>query len=167
MGMQSYFFTLWVSRTLTDKGIKEFFQQNYKVSPYLWRSEKLLKRYNIDAKRFVIDKKAVVKINTLRNETSITFELCFCNYNENVEYMYNVLKKLNIFLGKGTQLILINIKYDFNLLDLEKFRKILKESHKDKLNIFQNKYGNIKEDILPQNFYSQLNKLMRKINKCN
>ena len=127
MGMQSYFFTLWVSRTLTDKGIKEFFQQNYKGSPYWWRSEKLLKRYNIDAKRFVIDKKAVVKINTLRNETSITFELCFCNYNENVEYMYNVLKKLHIFLGKGTHLILINIKYDFNFLDLEKFRKILKE----------------------------------------
>lgn len=69
------------------------------VYPYLVPSGKLLKRHIVDNSRFVIDNKSVVRIVTFEDLVRVTFELCFSNYESNLEYIFNVPKKISL-LGR-------------------------------------------------------------------
>lgn len=158
MGMEGYFFAVAVNSSLTASEIKDFIEHQFEVHPYLMPSGKLFKRHIVDESRFTIDNKAVAGIATLENVAKITFELCFSNYDRNVTYIFNVSKKISS-LGSVSSLIVLNSQYDFNVMEFEEFRRVLKQSHKDKLNNFNEKYGKLNIDILPQDFYNCVRRL--------
>lgn len=153
MGMESYFVTIEiVNCSLTEQQLKDYLRQNYKVTSYLMPTGNLFKRYVRNESRFVIDKKATVTTSTTSKGLSISFQLCFSNYNQNVTYIFDVCKSLCL-LESGCVLVLMNNQYDFNALNIDEFRALLLQSHKDKRDTFVKKYGEINCDILPQYFY--------------
>lgn len=154
MGMASYYFTLEMKESPMDKEIKRLFEQQYKVSEYQMPSGRLFRKQINDNSRFIIDNKAVVSISADRNITEISFELCFSNFLENLSYMYNVSKWVSSLCHKTT-LIVLNSQYDFDRLDVEKFRNIIMQAYSKKYHLFKQQYGEITADILPQKFYSK------------
>lgn len=152
MGMESYYIKLDVEDLKFSDSIKECFKQRYSVSEYKMSSGKLFKKSIVDDRRFVIDGKAIVTITKMQNTTEITFELCFSNYEDNLLYIYNVAQWISS-LGRETKLIVLNSEFIFNALDYEKFKKIISKSFNVKMQQFNARYGKIKVDILPHDFY--------------
>lgn len=161
MGMESYYFTISFDGSTPEK-IKDFFQRNYIVKPYSMPTGKLFRHRIIDENRFVIDNKAVIGINSVKDRINVTFELCFSNYSNNVAYAFGVAKKLCL-LGSSSYLVLPHSQYSFDLLDISEFKRVLEQSHKEKLRLFNQTYGEVKTDILPQDFYDYIRKLKRRI----
>ena len=158
--MESYFFTISISNDIMNYDItKNFFEKSCKVGPYLAPSGKLFKRYIKDEDRFTIDNKAVVTIYESEKQTDVNFSLCFSNYSVNVEYIYNISKQISDLSKSDSYLILLDKKYQFNGMEIKHFKELLLLSHKEKYNIFITNYGNMNIDILPQNFYSYINKI--------
>lgn len=153
MGMEGYFLTLEVETLLDSNEIKKSFEEKYKINQCLIPTGNFLKRYIVDDSRFVIDNKAVVNVVVLKNVTKIIFELCFCNYESNLVYIFNVSKWVSS-LGSSAELIVLNNRYNFNLLEFWEFKYLVMQSYAEKYKCFNAKYGEIKKDILPQNFYN-------------
>ena len=153
MGMESYYLTLEIKNLSTKDGIRQSFEQKYNVGKYLMPSEKLFREHIVDDSRFVIDNKAVVSITSLQDITKVTFELCFSNYECNLTYIFDVSKWISSF-GDATKLIVLNSEYNLNTLDFDEFKNIILQSFSEKASHFNKQYGEIKADILPQNFYN-------------
>lgn len=155
MGMESYFFTVSICTSLSENRVKEYFDQHYKVTPYSRPSGKFFRHRIKDPKRFVIDKKAVVDMKFSGNKIYCTFELCFSNYSENLLYIYNVAKGL-CFLGNFAYLIVLKNQYDFSNMDFKLFEQLLYNAFKTKFCLFKQKYGLVKQNILPHDFYNKI-----------
>lgn len=160
MGLASFFFRLKVINLEYSNNIKELFRLKCNVSKYSRPSGCLFKKRIIDDNRFVIDNKAVVSVNLLERSTvEITFELCFSNYICNLAYIFDISKWISS-LGKTTKLIIYNgydgayEEYDFGFLDFERFKHIITKAYYSKYDIFVRRYGELENDILPQDFYS-------------
>lgn len=156
MGMESYYITLEIDN-LSSNNLRELFVQRYQVSAYKIRSSKFFRRYVVDDSRFVIDNKAVVTINTFQDLTNIIFELCFSNFDCNINYLYNVVLLISTLTEKVI-LTVMNEKYNFKEMSLDAFKEIIMSKYSNKYNLFTRKYGKIEKDILPNNFYSQINR---------
>ena len=155
MGMESYFIKLTVKGEISKDSLTTLFIQKYDVSKYKIPSGRLLQRGFVDDSRFVMDHKAVVAITALENETEVTVECCFANFERNLSYIYDVAQWVSS-LGKETKLTVLTSEYDFNSLDFEAFRSIVTRSYHAKLSQFNARYGTIKEDILPNQFYKRI-----------
>ena len=154
MGMESYFIKLDVENINVDGGILRAFKQKYNVDKCKIPSGKLFVKYINDDNRFVIDNKAVVSVDMeCKNAINIIFELSFCNYENNLLYIYNVIKWISLLCAQ-TRLQVFNVKYRFDALDFDEFRTIIRDSYSNKYHQFCARYGVIKEDILPYNFYN-------------
>lgn len=158
MGMESYYITLDIKGGKFNDSISECFKERCSVSEYKMPSGKLFQKYIVDDRRFVIDGKAVVTVMKMQDQTAITFELCFSNFEENLSYIYNVAQWISTF-GIETKLIVLNAEFDFDTLNFERFQKIVSESYNGKIQQFSARYGKMNADILPNDFYNWIRQM--------
>lgn len=153
MGMESWFFTLSLEQVSDVSRIHDFFMKRCAVSPYNRMTKGFIfKRRIADERRFVIDDKAVIEVESSNRAVHITFELCFCNYEKNVEYAYSLAKALSL-LGDNARLIVLRNRFDLSEVSLDKFKAILSKYHGVKMRSFVRTYGILDVDVLPGDFY--------------
>lgn len=153
MGIESYYIKLTGKAIKSSADIMQVFKQKYSVSEYKILSGRLFRRHIIDDSRFIIDKKAVVTLNTSQNITEITFELCFSNYDNNLFYIFGVAQWISS-LFYTIKLKVQSVEYDFRNMTYEEFKTIISESFSDKFYRFKEHYGVVNKDILPNDFYN-------------
>ena len=154
MGMESYFFTIKFFSLLNEVEIKQCISKYCVITPYKMKSGSIFKPDIIDYTRFVIDKKAAVRILVSEGITTITFEICFANYLENLNYIYGVAHKISK-CGSDTKLIVHRDIYEFDSVDEEQFKKIICNANKKKHELFVKENGELFNNYLPGHFYSK------------
>lgn len=99
-----------------------------------------------------------VFIVDINNEFYFSVEGCFSNYDNNIKFAYDILKKAHSKYG---------IKFDVfgeiflfeDIKTYEDFEKIIKHSHKRKYNNFVKHYGKMDVPLLPDGaFYKYIQK---------
>lgn len=153
MGMESYYFSIDIQTIASIENILDFFSRHYTVKPYS-PIKKRKRETGSTNNRYSIEHKLIVQLQKHASGVIISFEVCFSNYENNIVFLFEFLHLLNIF--GSIKLFLSNHEYCYEKLCFDEFKMLLKDSHSVKLDIFLKKYGSIKRDSLPEEFYRRL-----------
>lgn len=164
MGIESFFFNIIIEENIKEELFLEYIRDNFDTKPfYLTQTYLFFKKKKIlDNNKLVINNTLVLDSTNNNSCLNVTIEGCFANYENNIIKSFYIYKSLK---DKYKKVILkyFNITKDIEITDhsLDIFTKWLKSTHEDKYNHFICKYGDIKFEVLPNDFYRLIKKLRR------
>ena len=104
--------------------------------------------------KFTVDNKAILTADRSQtsDELDVTLEWCLCNFENNLTYVYDLLKRIDEFLGK-TELLIHRESYVFTDMNFVEYKSLVTHAFSEKLILFEARYGQNNIDILPYKFY--------------